>query len=86
MLGLLQFAFVDGYHFFGCLILLFVVGFYLSRALNNFIKLTYNVNKFVKFTDEELNEFMKQQAKSVAKTGELIKPGEKANESGSNKV
>lgn len=86
MLGLLQFMFIDGYHFFGCLILLFVAGFYISRTLNNFIKLTYNVNKFVKFTDEELNEFMKQQAKSVAKTGELIKPGEIPNASGSSKV
>lgn len=65
MLALLQFAFIDGWHFFGCVLLLFIVGFYVSRTLKEFIKLTYNVNKFMKFTDEELNEFIKAQGKAV---------------------
>lgn len=65
MLALLQFAFMDGWHFFGCVLLLFIVGFYISRTLKEFIKLTYNVNKFMKFTDEELNEFIKSQGKAV---------------------
>jgi hypothetical protein len=61
MLALLQFVFLDGFHFFGCLILLFITGFYVSRATSGLIKLTYNVNRFIKFTDEEVNEMIKKQ-------------------------
>jgi hypothetical protein len=62
-----EFMFRDGFTFVGCFLLMFLAGFYVSRALNNLIKITFNFNKFTKFTDEEANAFIKAQAKATMK-------------------
>lgn len=67
MVQFLEFMFRDGFTFVGCFLLMFLTGFYVSRSLNNLIKVSFNFNKFVKFTEAEANEFIKSQAKATMK-------------------